>query len=62
MTVEEIKAAIRQLSEPERRSLADWFEQLEEAAWDAQIERDSSPGGRGEHLLRKINGEIDTAR
>jgi hypothetical protein len=45
VTVDEIKAAIEQLAEPEREKLADWFEQLEEAAWDAEMEQDFSPGG-----------------
>ena len=59
MTVEAIKAAIEQLTEPERRKLADWFEQLEEQAWDAEMEQDLSSGGRGHHLVEKINREID---
>jgi hypothetical protein len=58
MTVEAIKAAIEQLGEPERRELADWFEQLEEQAWDAEMEQDFSPGGRGHPLVEKINREI----
>jgi thiamine pyrophosphate-dependent acetolactate synthase large subunit-like protein len=59
MTVEAIKAAIEQLAEPERRELADWFEQFEERAWDAEMQQDLSPGGRGHHLVEKINREID---
>ena len=62
MTVEAIKAAIEQLTEPERRELADWFMELEEQAWDAEMERDFSPGGRGHHLVEKINQEIDQAK
>ena len=62
MTVEAIKAAIEQLSEPERRKLADWFTELEEQAWDADMERDFSPGGRGHHLVEKINQEIDRSK
>jgi predicted alpha/beta hydrolase family esterase len=58
MTVEAIKAAIGQLTEPERPELADWFEQLEEDAWDAEMERDFSAGGRGQHLVEKVNQEI----
>jgi hypothetical protein len=61
MTVEEIKAAIEQLSEPERSKLADWFDKLEEQAWDAEMERDFSPGGRGSPLVEKINQEVDKA-
>ncbi len=62
MTVEAIKAAIEQLSEPERRKLADWFTELEEQAWDAEMERDFSRGGRGHHLVEKINQEIDQGK
>jgi len=62
MTVEAIIAAIEQLSEPERRKLADWFNEIEEQAWDAEMERDFSPGGRGHHLVEKINREIDRAQ
>jgi hypothetical protein len=39
--------------------LADWFEQVEEQAWDAEMEEDLSPGGRGHHLVEKINRKID---
>jgi hypothetical protein len=62
MTVEAIKAAIEQLAEPERRELADSFEQLEEQAWDAEMEQDLSPGGRGHHLVEKISREIDEGK
>jgi hypothetical protein len=62
MTVEAIKAAIEQLTERERRELADWFEQLDEAAWDAEMEQDFSPGGRGHHLVERINREIDEGK
>jgi hypothetical protein len=62
MTVEAIKAAIEELTEPERRKLADWFMELEEQAWDAEMERDFSLGGRGHHLVEEINQEIDKAK
>jgi thiamine pyrophosphate-dependent acetolactate synthase large subunit-like protein len=62
MTVQAIKAAIEQLTERERRELADWFEQLEEEAWDAEMEQDLAPGGRGYHLVEKINKEIDEGK
>ena len=62
MTVEAIKAAIEQLTEPDRQKLADWFEQLEEQAWDAEMDQDLSPGGRGHHLVEKIGQEIDEGR
>ena len=58
MTVEGIKAAIEQLCEADRRELADWFEQMEEQAWDQQIEQDFSPGGRGMPLLAELEREL----
>jgi hypothetical protein len=62
MTVEAIKVAIEQLPEPERRKLADWLEELEEKAWDSEMERDFSPGGRGHHLLRRVVQDIDKGK
>ena len=62
MTVEAIKAAIEQLTEPERRMLAEWFTELEEQAWDAEMDQDFSLEGRGHHLVEKINQEIDEAK
>ena len=58
MTVETIKEAIVQLSEPERHELAKWFGEFEEDEWDRQMEKDFSPGGRGEHLLEKIKTQV----
>jgi hypothetical protein len=59
MTVEAIKDAIAHLSEEERKQVADWFDELEEEAWDRQMERDFAPGGRGAHLLEKIERQTD---
>ncbi len=61
MTVEALKEEIEHLSEPERKELLDWLEEMEEEPWDREMERDFSPGGRGAHLLDKINREIDDA-
>ena len=58
MSVEAIEAAIEELPEAERRKLADWFEELEEQAWDKQIEEDFSPGGRGMPLLAELEREL----
>jgi len=59
MSVEAIKQAIVHLSESERKQLANWFEELEEEAWDKEMERDFSDGGRGAHLLERIDREIE---
>jgi hypothetical protein len=58
MTVEAIKAAIGELTKPERRELADWFDELEEEAWDAEMARDFSPGGRGHRVVERVDQEI----
>lgn len=58
MTLDAIKEAIEHLPEQDRRQLAEWFDHLEEAAWDQQIERDFATGGRGEALLNQIRREI----
>jgi hypothetical protein len=61
MTVEALKDEIGHLSEPERKELLDWLEEQEEEAWDREMEHDFSPGGRGAHLIDKVNREIDNA-
>ena len=58
MTVEAIKAAISELQENERHSLAVWLNEMEYDAWDKQMVRDFSPGGRGMALVEKVNREI----
>jgi hypothetical protein len=62
MTVEAIKDAIVHLSEPERKQLVDWLEELEEEAWDRQMERDFAPGGRGTHFLEEVKADIAAGR
>lgn len=43
--VEEIEAAIEQLSPEEYRRVAQWFYDREQARWDEQLDRDSAAGG-----------------
>jgi hypothetical protein len=62
MTVQAIKAAIEELTELERRELADWLERLKEEAWDAEMKQDFVPGGRGHHRVEKINQQIETGK
>ena len=62
MTLEGIIAAIEQLGEQDRRKLAEWFEEMEEQAWDKQIEQDFSPGGRGMPLLAELERELDEGK
>jgi hypothetical protein len=42
--VEEIEAAIEQLSPEEFRRVAQWFYDREQAQWDEQLDRDSAAG------------------
>ena len=62
MTVEDIKAAIEQLPEPERLELADWLDAMRNRAWDAEMERDFSSGGRGMRLLEEVEADIREGR
>lgn len=57
MTVEAIKNAITSLPKEERHSLASWLNELEYDAWDQQMLKDLSPGGRGMHLVEKVKRE-----
>jgi hypothetical protein len=60
MTVDAIKSAIAQLPGPQRQELAVWFDELEQAEWDRQMERDLAPGGPGEHLFERLQKELET--
>ena len=62
MTVEAIKEAIGELSEEDRLSLASWIVEHEYDEWDRQMVKDFSPGGRGSHLVEKINRQIDEGK
>ena len=62
MTVDDLKEAIVHLPEPERKKLADWLEEMEEDAWDREMESDFSPGGRGVHLLDEVKSDIAAGR
>jgi hypothetical protein len=62
MTLEAIKEAIKHLPEEERRKLADWFEGMEEAAWDDDLKRDFSLGGSGERLAKEIQREVSEGK
>ena len=62
MTVEALKAAIAGLPEEERYSLAAWLTELEYDAWDKEMVKDFSPGGRGYHLVEKVKKDIAEGR
>ena len=58
MTLEAIKEAIEQLPPEEQTMLATWLSERDWEAWDQEIERDFSPGGRGMPLLAELEREI----
>lgn len=62
MTVEAIKKAIAGLPENERHSLAAWLMELEFDAWDKQMVKDSSCGGRARSWLNASSVILPQAR
>lgn len=60
MTIEAIKEEIGLLSDQERRLLLDWLEEVDEDAWDRQMERDLASES-GVRLAEKIDRRIDQA-
>ncbi len=58
MTLDAIKEAIADLPPEDRAALAAWIAEREMDEWDRQMQRDFSPGGRGERLLEKIKADV----
>jgi len=58
MTLEAVKAAIAELPETERASLAAWLIRQDAEDWDRQIDADFSEGGPGTPLLESWDAEI----
>lgn len=58
MTLEAIKEAIQQLPPEQQTMLASWLSERAWKSWDAEIERDFAPGGRGKALLAELKREI----
>jgi hypothetical protein len=55
--VEEIKAAIDQLSAEERCELAALLNPIEEDDWDQQMKNDAEPGGKLDRIKEAANKE-----
>jgi hypothetical protein len=58
VTLVAIKQAIEQLPEPERLQLLQWLDEREQLAWDAELEQDFAPGGRGASLVDRVKRDI----
>ena len=61
MSVEQIKAAIEQLSLEERAELAAWLHGWEDDDWDKQM-KDDVAGGKLDHILREVDEDIRAGR
>jgi hypothetical protein len=62
MDLAEIQQAIEDLPKEEQSALAAWLVDREQAQWDAEIERDFSPGGRGSVLLEQMKADARTGK
>jgi len=59
MSLAEIEKAVDRLSPDDLAKLADYIARHDKLAWDEEIERDFSPGGKHAAVLEKIDAEID---
>jgi hypothetical protein len=59
MSPAELEEAVDKLSPAELAKLAAHIARRDKAAWDEEIEKDFSPGGKHEKALEKIDTEID---
>ena len=60
--VEEIKAAIEQLSPEERCELAALLNPIEDDDWDWQMKKDAEPGGKLGRIKEAANKEYQQGR
>jgi hypothetical protein len=58
MSLAEIEEAVKTLKPEELAKLAVFVARQDNLAWDAEIDRDFSPGGKHASALKKINAEI----
>jgi hypothetical protein len=58
MGLKNIKEAIEQLPDAELRQLLDWLDEREQVAWDAEMERDFAPDGRGASLVENVKTDV----
>ena len=59
MSLAEIKDAVTELTPQELAELAAFIQTQDSLAWDQEIERDFSPGGKHSALLADIDAAID---
>ncbi len=59
MSLAEIEKAVDALSPEELAKLAAYIARHDKLAWDEQIARDFSPGGKHAAVVEKVDAEID---
>jgi hypothetical protein len=57
MDLAEIQHAIEELPKEQQAALTAWLAERDQAEWDAEIERDFSPGGAGIALLEEMKAD-----
>ena len=57
MDLAEIQNAIEALPRDQQAALAAWLSERYHAEWEAEIERDFSPGGAGVALIEEMKAE-----
>lgn len=57
MELAEIQHAIEELPKDQQAALAAWLADREQAAWDAEIERDFAEGGPGVTFLEEMKAD-----
>ena len=57
-TLQEIQAAITELSSGEREALLSWLLEADRKVWDEEISRDFSEGGAGMKLLGDVDEQL----
>jgi hypothetical protein len=58
MDLAAIQHAIEELPREEQAVLAAWLAERDQEVWDAELERDFSPGGNGLAMLEEIKVDI----
>ncbi len=57
MDLAELQHAIEELPKDQQAVLTAWLAERDQAEWDAEIERDFSPGGSGIVLLEEMKAD-----
>jgi hypothetical protein len=62
MDLAEIQHAIEALPKDQQAALAAWIADRDQAEWEAEIERDFSPGGRGGTLIEEMKADASAGK